>query len=142
MRKSFWRCFVLVILSSAGCESGARVEYIEIRNCARGDPCLEGVPYFEFEVDIPVGGIPSDPISYPEELRGKGVGDGEVLAQFVVDTTGRAEMSSYKVLQTTHELFGNAVRQVLPSMRFIPAEVGGRKVRQLVQTPFVFKEKK
>jgi protein TonB len=64
--------------------------------------------------------------------------EGEVLAQFVVDTTGRPEMNSYKVLKTTHELFGNAVKQALPGMRFIPAEVGGRKVRQLVQQPFSF----
>jgi hypothetical protein len=27
----------------------------------------------------------------------------------------------------------------LPSMLFIPAEVDGRKVRELVQLPFVFK---
>ena len=74
---------------------------------------------------------------YPDILRQAGV-EGEVLAQFVVDTSGRAEMNSYKVLKTTHELFGNAVKNALPGMRFIPAEVGGRKVRQLVQQPFTF----
>jgi hypothetical protein len=31
------------------------------------------------------------------------------------------------------------VRAVLPSMKFYPAEVGGRKVKQLVQLPFAFK---
>ena len=31
--------------------------------------------------------------------------EGEVLAQFVVDTTGRADMSTFKVLKSTHELF-------------------------------------
>jgi protein TonB len=30
------------------------------------------------------------------------------------------------------------VRVALRRMRFIPAEVGGAKVRQLVQMPFVF----
>jgi protein TonB len=35
-------------------------------------------------------------------------------------------------------LFEDAVRVALRRMRFIPAEVGGRRVRQLVQMPFVF----
>ena len=98
----------------------------------------EEQPLFEFQVEKPVQALPggSSP-RYPDILRQAGV-EGEVLAQFVVDTTGRAEMSSYKVLKTTHELFGNAVKNALPSMRFIPAEVGGRKVRQLVQQPFSF----
>ncbi len=95
-------------------------------------------PFFEFQVEKPVQALPggSSP-RYPDILRQAGV-EGEVLAQFVVDTTGRAEMNSYKVLKTTHELFGNAVKQALSGMRFIPAEVGGRKVRQLVQQPFSF----
>jgi len=57
---------------------------------------------------------------------------------FVVDTTGRADVASFKVIRTTHELFATAVKNALPRMRFIPAEVGDRKVRQLVQQPFSF----
>jgi hypothetical protein len=30
------------------------------------------------------------------------------------------------------------VKAVLPRYRFIPAETGGRKVKQLVQLPFTF----
>lgn len=95
-------------------------------------------PFFEFQVEKPVQALPGGAQPrYPDILRQAGV-EGEVLAQFVVDTSGRAEMVSYKVLKTTHELFGNAVKNALPGMRFIPAEVGGRKVRQLVQQPFTF----
>ena len=61
-----------------------------------------------------------------------------MLAQFVVDTSGKAEAGSFKVLKTSHELFAQAVRSALPGMRFIPAEVGGKKVKQLVQQPFTF----
>ncbi len=95
-------------------------------------------PFFEFQVEKPVQALPggSQP-RYPDILRQAGV-EGEVLAQFVVDTSGRAEMGSFKVLKTTHELFGSAVKNSLPGMRFIPAEVGNRKVRQLVQQPFTF----
>ncbi len=95
-------------------------------------------PLFEFQVEKPVVQAPgSASPRYPDILRSSGV-EGEVLAQFVVDTTGRVELNTYKVLKTSHELFSAAVRNALPNMRFIPAEVGGRKVKQLVQQPFQF----
>jgi len=98
----------------------------------------EDQTYFEFQVEKPVSAAPgSGQPRYPDILRQAGV-EGEVLATFTVDTTGRADPSSFKVLRTTHELFANAVRQALPTMRFIPAEVGGKKVKQLVQQPFSF----
>jgi periplasmic protein TonB len=74
---------------------------------------------------------------FPEILRSANV-TGQVVAQFVVDTSGRAEMRTFKALSSDHELFTAAVRNVLPSMRFYPAETGGRKVKQLVQQAFKF----
>ena len=82
--------------------------------------------------------MPGNPAPrYPDMLRSANV-EGEVLAQFVVDTTGRADMSSFKVLKSTHDLFTNAVKSSLPNMKFYPAEVGGKRVKQLVQMPFQF----
>ena len=57
---------------------------------------------------------------------------------FVVDTTGRADMSQFKVLKSTNELFTQAVKNVLPRMRFSPAMIGGKPVNQLVQQSFQF----
>jgi len=95
-------------------------------------------PYFEFQVEKPVVPAPgSTSPRYPDMLRQAGV-EGEVLAQFVVDTTGRAEAGSLKILKSSHDLFIQSVRNALPQMKFIPAEVGGRKVKQLVQQPFTF----
>ena len=95
-------------------------------------------PYFEFQVEKPVVPAPgSTSPRYPDMLRQAGV-EGEVLAQFVVDTTGRAEANSLKILKSSHDLFIQSVRNALPQMKFIPAEVGGRKVKQLVQQPFTF----
>lgn len=100
-------------------------------------PAKGGV-YFEFQVDKMAAQIPGTVgVKYPEALRSAKV-EGEVLAQFVVDTTGRYEDGSFKVLKSTHELFTQAMRDALPQMRFTPAEVGGVKVRQLVQQPFIF----
>lgn len=95
-------------------------------------------PYFDFQVEKPVAPLPgSAGPRYPDILRSGGV-EGQVLAQFVVDTTGRVEVASFKVLRSDHAMFEQAVRSALPQMRFLPAEVGGRKVKQLVQQPFVF----
>ncbi|HJQ21306.1 MAG TPA: energy transducer TonB [Gemmatimonadaceae bacterium] len=94
--------------------------------------------YFEFQVEKQVAPAPGNPAPrYPDMLRSANV-EGEVLVQFVVDTNGRADMSQFKVLKSSHDLFTNAVKQALSAMRFYPAEIGGRKVKQLVQQPFNF----
>jgi len=74
---------------------------------------------------------------YPESLRSSGV-EGRVIAEFVVDEQGRAEEGSVRFVRSDNQLFEDAVRVALRRMRFVPAEVGGRKVKQLVQMPFVF----
>ena len=94
--------------------------------------------FFEFQVEKQVAPAPgSGGPRYPDMLRSASV-EGEVLMQFVVDTTGRVENGSIKVLKSSHDLFANAVRQYLQTARFYPAEIGGRKVKQLVQQPFNF----
>lgn len=92
--------------------------------------------YYDYQVEKAAAQAPGSPTpSYPEVLRSSGV-EGSVQAQFVVDTTGRA--AEIKILSSTNDLFSAAVRSALPRMRFYPAEVGGRKVKQLVQQPFQF----
>lgn len=101
-------------------------------------PVISDQPYFDFQVEKAAAAIPgSGGPAYPEMLKSSGV-EGEALVQFVVDTTGRAELGSFKVLRATHDAFGQAVKASLPRMRFLPAEIGGRKVRMLVQQPFAF----
>ena len=101
-------------------------------------PVVTDQPFFEFQVEKPaIASQGNPPPRYPEILRGAGV-EGETLVQFVVDTTGRADMSSFKVLKSDHDLFTNAVRSILPQYRFLPAETGGRKVKMYVQMPFKF----
>jgi protein TonB len=94
--------------------------------------------YYEFQVEKPVSQIPGvGAPRYPDALRSSGV-EGRVDAQFVVTENGRADVSSFKVLKTTNDLFASAVRSALPNMRFYAAEVGGKKVKQLVQQSFQF----
>src|SRR5262245_149366 len=94
--------------------------------------------YFEFQVEKQVSSVPgTSNLRCPDMLRSANV-EGEVLVQFVVATTGRADLSSFKVLKSSHDLFTNSVKNALAQMRFYPAEIGGRKVKQLVQQPFNF----
>lgn len=92
--------------------------------------------YFEFQVEKQVAQL-NVTLRYPDMLRSANV-EGEVLAQFVVDTTGRVEANSIKILKSSHDLFTNAVQQALRTAKYYPAEIGGRKVKQLVQQPFNF----
>jgi periplasmic protein TonB len=95
--------------------------------------------YYEFQVEKPVSQIPGTGAPrYPDALRSSGV-EGEVQAQFVVTEDGKAEVGTFKVLKATNDLFASAVRSALPNMRFYAAEVGGKKVKQLVQQSFQFK---
>ena len=94
--------------------------------------------YFEFQVMKPVRALPNQVTPrYPESMRKSGI-QGEVLAQFVVDTLGHADMSTFKVLRSNAAEFTNAVRVALPQMLFEPAELQNRRVRQVVQMPFHF----
>jgi TonB family protein len=94
--------------------------------------------FFEFQVTKPVVPAPGSVAPrYPVDLRRAGVA-GCVLVQFVVDTTGRADRTTLKLLAYSDREFVQSIWDALPAMRFIPAELGGRKVRQIVQQPFTF----
>lgn len=89
-------------------------------------------------------------VNYPERLQERRV-IGNLLMQFIVDTTGRAEMETVKDLwpsskpRLTGELggyydsFRRAIVHALANATFEPARIGGCKVRQLVQMPFGFR---
>lgn len=75
---------------------------------------------------------------YPQTMLAQGV-QGTVATQYVVDTTGLADVASLRILSATHPDFADAVRAALPRMRFTPARIGERKVRQLVEQEFTFR---
>ena len=94
--------------------------------------------FFEFQVEKQVQMAPgARPPRYPDELRRLNI-EGEVVAQFVVDTTGLALPETFKPIRFNDPAFIQAVRSALPGFRFFPAEIGGHKVKQLVQQPFTF----
>ncbi|HEU4995097.1 MAG TPA: TonB family protein [Gemmatimonadaceae bacterium] len=74
---------------------------------------------------------------FPAILRSAGV-EGGVGVRYIVDSTGRVEAKSIAILETTHAAFAEAVGRWLLRARYLPAEVNGRPVRQLVEQRFAF----
>ena len=96
--------------------------------------------YFEFQVER--AAIPLNPDAlrgpeYPTELREARI-EGEIVVQYIVDETGRPDLDSFRVLRTSDTRFGPAVRAFIATVRFQPAALHGKPVRQLVQQPFTF----
>ncbi len=81
--------------------------------------------------------IASTPPRYPERMRTAGV-NGRVRIRFVVDTTGRVDLSSVQVMESTNDQFTSAVREVLPGLRFKPSQANGQRIRSLAEMPFEF----
>ena len=113
-----------------------------------GTPSRSGTPgpgalpsvgvLFADQVDIPVVLDTRSPLPrFPQMLESAGV-EGMARLSFVVDTLGRVEPGTALVLESTHPAFAIAVQATLPRMRFAPARVGGRAVRQLVEFPVQF----
>ncbi len=68
---------------------------------------------------------------YPEMLRQAGI-EGFVLLEFVIDTSGRVEESTLKVLQSTNRAFEGPAKVVIRQSLYRPGRVRGQAVRVLV----------
>jgi periplasmic protein TonB len=103
-----------------------------------GPPVDLNQTFRDFEVETEARALGGATPEYPHSLRERGV-EGRVMLQFVVNERGRVDMGSVKVIDSSDPLFTAAVREALPGMRFAPAKIGGRSVKQYVQQPFSFK---
>jgi len=96
-----------------------------------------GQTYLDFQVEQPVKIKNAIAPVYPDRLRQGGI-EGQVVAQFIVDENGHALMDSFKVLRSNDNAFSEAVKKAVSLSTYTPAELQGRKVRQLVQQPYKF----
>jgi TonB family protein len=74
---------------------------------------------------------------YPKALDAVGV-EGQVTLEFVIDTTGRVQPASIRVLRSTHEAFEAEARRAMASAVFHPATFSNRPVRQLTRQSIRF----
>jgi len=80
-------------------------------------------------------------LQYPDLLRQAAI-QGRVLVQAIIDTTGRAEPQSVKVIQSPNPGFDQSARNYVLRALFRPARVHGRAVRVLINLPIDFKIKR
>ena len=78
---------------------------------------------------------------YPQTMALRRV-EGTAVLRFVIDSTGLIDMSTVRVMSTTHSAFARAVLEAMPKMKFRPASIAGHPVRLLVEQAFSFKIQK
>jgi protein TonB len=74
---------------------------------------------------------------YPPALQRAGI-SGRVKLRVVVDTGGRVEPSSIKVIESTHQGFEDPARESVAAALYHPARIAQRPVRQLANQPIRF----
>jgi TonB family protein len=75
---------------------------------------------------------------YPSRMLSRGI-ESNFEVYFVVDTSGTVDKETVELPPSVQQEFTNAVEEVLYNWRFVPAELGGRRVRQRVLQPFTFR---
>jgi TonB family protein len=101
-------------------------------------PVTDNQNFFEYQVEKPAQLLPGSPApKYPEQLRLANI-EGKLTTRFVVDTSGRPMAETFQVLERSDDRFVPSVRAAVPMLRFTPAAVGGKPVKQVVEMPFSF----
>src|SRR5437867_335136 len=90
--------------------------------------------YSEAAVDEPAEIVSAPPLEYPPALRHAGL-QGRVTVQAVIDTLGRAEPASLKVIARPNTAFDQSARAYVLHAVFRPARIKGRAVRVLIKVP-------
>jgi protein TonB len=119
--------------------SGVGVEGGVASGVVGGTGPISDQPYMEAVVEERPEAITGTCISptYPEILRQAGI-DGRVTMEFIIDTLGRAERASLRVVSSVNQLFDAPARQAVLSCRFRPGRIQGHAVRVRVQQPINF----
>jgi hypothetical protein len=94
-----------------------------IRAAAKPDLDVDRIP-------SPVTMKPRPFVGFPRSALRKD-GSATIKVDVVVDTTGRADMSTFRVVDVSHPWFEKNLRSVLPKWRFTPAELAGCRVARV-----------
>jgi protein TonB len=96
-----------------------------------------GQAFIEAAVDEKPERVSNPPLEYPDLLRQAGI-EGNVIIEVIIDTTGRAEPGSLRVVQSTNKAFELSARDAVLKSMYRPGRVRGQAVRVLVQVPISF----
>jgi len=75
---------------------------------------------------------------YPSQMLSRGI-ETKFEVTFVIDTSGVVDQATVEWPAAVEREFARAVAAVLSKWRFVPAQIGGRRVRQRVAQPFQFR---
>lgn len=94
-------------------------------------------PYFQFQVERPAKFIgdtaarPRPRVSPPSPHE---EGTVPLVVAFIVDSAGVVQKNTLRILQSGSEVESHSMHSVFANWKYSPAEVGGCRVAQLVQT--------
>lgn len=103
---------------------------------AAGD-CAEAMRRALDKPDLAVDRIPSPVVTKPAALQKpprtalRKDGSADVKVDVLIDTLGKADMSTFKVVTTSHPWLANNVKSVIGKWTFEPAQLAGCKVPRL-----------
>jgi len=96
---------------------------------------LDDVALTENEVDNkPV--VQNNPLEYPERARQRDINEGRVVVSALIGRDGAVKQ--LQVLEASHPVFAEAVRQAVPNWTFRPATYRGQPVETWVRIPIPF----
>jgi TonB family protein len=103
---------------------------------------LRGLPKVYPDPPLGIDRLPmvlpdNPPVRYPKSLR-RSRKEGMVIVSVLIDTTGLADPSTIRVVQSNDTAFTTAVVETIPHMHFLPAMARGRKIRETVSLSYVF----
>ena len=123
----------------AGASPSALLDFVALLDTAakvagggHGRPPTLSRPYYSIEVSCPAVAEEENP--RPNPPAGTPAHIGDVGVEFIVDTLGRVEPGTIRVMPSVHRALADSVRAAVSRWHFQPAEIDGILVRQIVQT--------
>jgi hypothetical protein len=127
-----------VLLISAGCAhnapAGEPETAVRVAQPLKQGDCVEARRRAALEPDLAVDRLPAPVVTKPAAFRDmpysalRKDGTAEIKIDVVIDTLGRADMKTFKVVKVSNRWFVENARGFLPKWRFSPAELAGCKV--------------
>jgi TonB family protein len=96
-----------------------------------------GQAFIEAVVDEKPERVSTISVDYPDLLRQAGI-EGTVVVEVIIDTLGRAEPGSLRIVQSTNKAFELPAKDAVLKSVYRPGRVRGQAVRVLVQVPISF----
>lgn len=138
LRQSVWGAIAAVLL--AGCAHAPPPETetsARIAGPLQAGDCVEARRRAALQPDLDVDRLPAPVAMRPAPFRDvpdsvfRKDGSAEIKVDVLIDTLGRADMKTFKVVKVSHRWFTSNVRGVIGKWRFTPALLAGCKVPRI-----------